>query len=154
VAPALEEIGKALYDARATYMIDENVGLTITYNRLKDPEGTETRIIELRRLHEEMDRMVLAAYGWADIDVPLFCSLSEADNRRLERFEAQVIDRLFVLNAKRADEERLKGLALTGASKKPKKMAGAATKKSPKTKKSGLQLPFGEATTETEDPDV
>ena len=57
----LEEIGQRLYDARAKYMVDENVGLTITYNRLKDPACAEPRILELRALHEEMDRADLAA---------------------------------------------------------------------------------------------
>lgn len=33
----LDDIGQRLYDARAAYMIKHQVGLTITYNRLKDP---------------------------------------------------------------------------------------------------------------------
>jgi hypothetical protein len=104
--PALEDIGQRLYDARATYMLDEQVGLTITYNRLKDASVTDPRIVELRRLHEEMDAAVLAAYGWSDIPVPPFCIANDADQKLLDAFETEVIDRLFALNAERAEQER------------------------------------------------
>ncbi|XXY54851.1 DNA methyltransferase [Sorangium sp. So ce269] len=127
VIPSLEAIGQRLYDARAAYMIDENVGLTITYNRLKDPASQVPRILELRRLHEEMDRAVLDAYGWTDIEVPPYCPLGDDDKKKLARFDDEVIDRLFVLNAKRAEEEKLKGLA-SGAKQK------GTVKKSPKKK--------------------
>jgi hypothetical protein len=107
VIAVLEGVGQRLYDFRAKYMVDENVGLTITYNRLKDPACTEPRILELRKLHEEMDRKVLDAYGWSDIEVPPYCPMNDADKTRLESFDGEVIDRLFVLNAKRAEEERV-----------------------------------------------
>jgi hypothetical protein len=118
VIPALEDIGQRLYDLRAKYMVDDNVGLTITYNRLKDPSCTEPRILELRNLHEEMDRQVLAAYAdgdpegrWLDLEVPPYCPLNDAEKKKLEAFEDGVIDRLFVLNGKRAEAERIAGLA-------------------------------------------
>ncbi|WP_438006402.1 type IIL restriction-modification enzyme MmeI [Sorangium sp. So ce321] len=127
VIPSLEAIGERLYTTRAAYMLDENVGLTITYNRLKDPGNQEHRILELRRLHEKMDRAVLDAYGWTDVEVPPYCPPGDDDKKKLERFEDEVIDRLFVLNAKRAEEEKLKGLASgakqKGASKGPAKKA-------------------------------
>ena len=118
VIPSLEDIGERLYDARASYMVDTDQGLTQTYNLLKDPDCHDERIEELRRLHEEMDRAVLAAYhdstgddAWAAIDVPPYCAASSADPdldahaKALERFNDLVIDRLFVLNAQRAAEE-------------------------------------------------
>ncbi|MCZ7681532.1 MAG: hypothetical protein M5U28_23145 [Sandaracinaceae bacterium] len=71
VIPGVEEIGQRLYDARATYLLKTQQGLTQTYNRLKDPACHDEPILELRRLHEEMDRAVLAAYGWTDLEVPL-----------------------------------------------------------------------------------
>ncbi|MFO0710811.1 MAG: DNA methyltransferase [Sandaracinus sp.] len=123
VIPSLEDIGQRLYDARAKYMVDEQVGLTITYNRLKDPTVTEARIVELRRLHEEMDAAVLAAYGWSDIPVPPFCLATDADQKAFEAFESEVIDRLFALNAKRAEEERLAGAGAEGKPKGAKKVA-------------------------------
>jgi hypothetical protein len=117
VVPSLEDIGSRLYDFRAAYMADENVGLTVTYNRLKDPTCSETRILELRKLHEEMDQKVLEAYAegdpegrWLEVEVPPYCPLNEADKKKVEAFEDAVIDRLFVLNAKRAADENRKGL--------------------------------------------
>jgi hypothetical protein len=121
---ALEDVGRHVYDLRAQYMADENVGLTVTYNRLKDPACTDARILELRRLHEEMDRKVLDAYAendpegrWGEVEVPPFCPMGDGDRKKVERFEGEVIDRLFVLNAKRAEEEKRTGASTTKASK-------------------------------------
>jgi hypothetical protein len=68
--PTLEAIGERLYTTRAAYMVAHHAGLTTTYNRLKDPENHDPEIVALRHLHEEMDRAVLAAYGWGDVAVP------------------------------------------------------------------------------------
>ncbi len=109
VIPELETIGQTLYDTRARYMVDTSQGLTQTYNKLKDPACDEPPVLELRRLHEELDRQVLHAYGWDDIVVPSYCPLTPADQKALESFEEEVIDRLFLLNAQRAEEERALG---------------------------------------------
>jgi hypothetical protein len=47
-------------------MVSNNEGLTSTYNRFHDPAETSDGILELRRLHDEMDQAVLAAYGWSE----------------------------------------------------------------------------------------
>ena len=113
VIPELEDIGQRLYEARAKYMLDTQQGLTATYNQLKDPACHEPRIEELRRLHEEMDHAVLAAYGWSDVSVPPYGTpTTDAERKALEAFEDEVIDRLFVLNAERAEEERKAALSL------------------------------------------
>ncbi len=113
VIPGLEDIGERLYDVRAMYMVDERVGLTVTYNRLKEPACDDARIRELRALHETMDRKVLEAYAeadpdgrWLDVDVPPMCPVTEADRRKVATFENAMLDRLVVLNAKRAEEEK------------------------------------------------
>jgi hypothetical protein len=107
VIPTLEDIGQRLYDTRAKFMLDTQQGLTTTYNLLKDPDCHEPPIEELRRLHEEMDRAVLAAYGWDDVPVPPYGTpTTDAERRALEAFEDEVIDRLFILNAQRAEEEK------------------------------------------------
>ncbi|WAL62463.1 Eco57I restriction-modification methylase domain-containing protein [Thermocoleostomius sinensis] len=63
----LEAIGKQYYDFRADLMVRNNEGLTQTYNRFHDPNEFDPDILKLRQLHDEMDRAVLAAYGWDDI---------------------------------------------------------------------------------------
>jgi hypothetical protein len=125
VIPALEDVGARLYDARAAYMVETQQGLTQTYNRLKDPDCHDPEIETLRRLHEEMDRAVLDAYGWTDLEVPLFCPTTPAEHQALERFKDEVIDRLFVLNAERAAEE---------AKSAPKKAAKGAKQPAKKSK--------------------
>jgi hypothetical protein len=136
---SLETIGERLYTARAQYMLDNQVGLTVTYNRLKDPTCADPRIIELRRLHEELDRAVLAAYGWSDIVVPPYGTPTTAEEKRaVEAFEDEVIDRLFALNAQRAEEERLAG-ATVGAKKKKGAGKGAKGKAAGGRKKKGAE---------------
>lgn len=98
----VEPAGEAVYEARAELMVDTDQGLTKTYNALKDPENNDDRIVELRRLHEVMDRAVLEAYGWSDIKVPPYCPMNLEEEVALEAFSDEIIDRLYVLNAERA----------------------------------------------------
>lgn len=65
--PKLEAAGEAYYRFRADLMVQNDEGLTKTYNRFHDPDERSNAIGELRRLHEAMDRAVLDAYGWTDI---------------------------------------------------------------------------------------
>jgi hypothetical protein len=102
----LESIGKDLYDFRARLMVERNHGLTVLYNQLKDSQVQDPEIVALRRLHEDIDRAVLAAYGWSAIDVPPYTEPTTAEEKRaFTAFEDAVIDRLFALNAERAAEE-------------------------------------------------
>jgi hypothetical protein len=125
ILPELESIGEKLYETRARLMVDTDKGLTKTYNALKDPACDDARILELRTLHEEMDRAVLAAYGWSDIPVPAFCPITDEDKAALQAFEDEVIDRLFVLNAERAAQEKQAAAATAPA---PKATRGRAKK--------------------------
>ncbi len=107
---ALEPVAQALYEARARYMVDTDQGLTQTYNHLKDPDCDAepdclARIRDLRRLHEDLDRAVLAAYGWSDLPAPPYCPATDSERAAVALFEDTVIDRLFALNADRAAEE-------------------------------------------------
>ncbi len=68
---SLEAIGERYHQFRAELMVSNNEGLTSTYNRFHDPAETSSDLLELRRLHGEMDQAVLAAYGWSD--VPTAC---------------------------------------------------------------------------------
>ncbi|XXY48857.1 DNA methyltransferase [Sorangium sp. So ce269] len=133
---ALQSAGATFYSARARYGAEENVGLTITYNALKDPDNDDPRILDLRALHEEMDRAVLAAYGWSDIAVPPYCPKTDEDRAALQAFEDEVIDRLFVLNAERAEQEKQAAVSTAPAVKpargRAKKPADEATLKPPR----------------------
>jgi hypothetical protein len=127
---ALDTIGHALYDARARFMTENNQGLTATYNQLKDADCDADRLPDIQRLralHEQLDRDVLAAYGWTDLTAPPYCSKTEADRASIVRFEEAVIDRLFELNARRAAAE-------SKAAGKSKPAASPKTAKSSKKK--------------------
>ena len=120
--PALEAAGKAYYDFRAALMIENDEGMTKTYNRFHDPDERDPRIAELRRLHAEMDRAVLHVYGWDDI--PTGCEFLldyEIDEETWGRkkkpwryrwpdaIRDDVLARLLALNAERAVQERIAG---------------------------------------------
>ncbi|MDP3154124.1 MAG: N-6 DNA methylase [Archangium sp.] len=110
---ALDGLGAKLDAERSGYLKANQVGLTTTYNRLKDEAVNDPAIISLRRRHEEVDRAVLDAYGWTDVKVPPYCGATPAE---LEAFEDDVLDRLFDLNERRAKEEAL--LAAPASKKK------------------------------------
>ena len=78
---ALESAGKAYYEFRARPMVETNLGLTKTYNRFHDPavsDAADPKIAELRRIHLQMDRAVLAAYRWPDLVARLDADVVQA----------------------------------------------------------------------------
>lgn len=77
--PTLEAVGKTYYEYRADLMVRNNQGLTDTYNRFHDPEERDPDILQLRDLHKQMDRAVLNAYGWHDIDTTCGFALDYLD---------------------------------------------------------------------------
>lgn len=108
----LEKPSEELHKARSDFMSRRLVGLTATYNLLRDPGCNDPEVGILREAHVEMDRRVLAAYKWTDIAVPPYTvPKSEAEKKALEKFEDDLIDRLFVLNAERAKAEAVTGHA-------------------------------------------
>ena len=135
----LERTGREYYDFRAALMVRNNEGLTKTYNRFHDPDERDPDILKLRDLHAAMDRAVLDAYGWTDIQPRCEFILDyvdeEDDNpgkpskkkkpyryRWPDEIRDEVLGRLLELNAQRAQEEGLAGAsiaALDGA--KPQK---------------------------------
>jgi hypothetical protein len=151
-AQLLESAGKDYYEFRAVLMVKNNEGLTDTYNRFHDPEETSPEILKLRELHTAMDRAVLDAYGWTDISTECEFLLDyedeeddEATGKGRQRKKPwryrwpdlvrdEVLARLLKLNAERAEQERLTGIAATTASPKPakKSTAGARPGRKPK----------------------
>ncbi|TAZ59568.1 hypothetical protein ELH71_10005 [Rhizobium ruizarguesonis] len=118
--PALEAAGRAYHDFRAALMIENDQGMTKTYNRFHDPVERSPGILRLRELHAEMDRAVIAAYGWDDLAErakPVFLDETSEDNHaylgRLfwpSDFRDEVLARLLALNAKRVAADRATGL--------------------------------------------
>jgi N-6 DNA Methylase len=120
--PTLEAIGRAYDEHRAALMVRNNEGLTQTYNRFHDPYERDAGIQHLRELHAEMDRAVLAAYGWSEI--PTECEFlldypiddEEWGNKRKpyhyrwpDDVGDEVLARLVALNSEWAAVERRSG---------------------------------------------
>ena len=130
--PSLEAVGQTYYDFRAQLMIDHDEGLTKSYNRFHNPNETDPSILRLRELHTEMDRAVLHAYGWDDVQTDceflLDYEIDEADwgtkkkpyrYRWPDAVRDDVLARLIALNGERAAEEERSGAAAAPA--KPKR---------------------------------
>lgn len=90
------------------------LGLTKTYNRFHNPEEYAEDIAELRRLHIELDRAVVRAYGWDDLVDRLEHGYHET--RQGVRFTVseavrrELLDRLLALNHERYAAEVEAGL--------------------------------------------
>ncbi len=122
--PSLEAVGGEYYEFRANLMINNGEGLTQTYNRFHDPDERNNDIENLRALHAAMDRAFLDAYGWTEI--PTECEFlldyeveqEEWGNKKKpwryrwpDKVRDEVLGRLLELNAERAREEDLSGVA-------------------------------------------
>jgi hypothetical protein len=116
--------GEGYYEFRAALMVQNDEGLTKTYNRFHDPDERDPQIVELRRLHAAMDRAVLDSYGWSDIPSASGFFLDyEIDEeewgskkkpyryRWPDEVRDEVLARLLELNAERAMEEARAGAA-------------------------------------------
>jgi hypothetical protein len=115
ILATLESIGCQYYEARTALMRSTNRGLTEIYNFFNNPEEHDQFIEHLRELHSAMDREVLDAYGWIDLNP--FAShereweAQEGENPapwRLRWPEADrgvVLARLLELNRRRNEEE-------------------------------------------------
>jgi hypothetical protein len=113
--PELERVGAQYYAFRAELMKRTEKGLTKTYNDFHDPDEAGADIVKLRDLHAEMDRAVLDAYGWTDIQPTNTFRLEfededEDDGRRRKKawrygwpdeLRDEVLARLLELNASR-----------------------------------------------------
>ncbi len=62
------QIGATYHEHRRQIMQDRQLGLTKTYNLFHNPTCTDADIVELRRLHVALDRIIIACYGWDDLD--------------------------------------------------------------------------------------
>jgi hypothetical protein len=142
--PALEAAGRAYYEYRAALMVENDEGLTSTYNRFHDPDERSPRIAKLRELHDAMDRAVLDAYGWADIRPTCAFLLDyeeeedeDAPTRRRKPYRFrwpdevrdEVLARLLALNEERAEQEALRGASATERGRAGRRGGGRSGKK-------------------------
>jgi hypothetical protein len=164
----LEELLAVKPADRRTWLKDQtDQSLTVqALNALKEaktPEDADERspdILRLRELHAAMDRAVLDAYGWTDLQptCEFLLDYEEDDDedesgggggsgsgsgRRRKKpwryrwpddVRDEVLARLLELNRRRAEQERLSGAASQGKAKSPSKSA----RKSPNDGQPGL----------------
>jgi hypothetical protein len=134
---SLEDIASRYFDNRGTLVETTRIGLTDTYNRFHDPLDRKPDIIELRRLHAEMDDAVLRAYGCDDLaDLAQDTSETGAAPRFLHRtdepefayqkryhwpawFRDKVLARLLELNRERTAEEAQEAKSASDGKMKP-----------------------------------
>ena len=117
----IEESGCSYYEFRSSLMRSRTTGFTTLYNYFHDPESSDPEVLHLRALHDAMDRAILDAYGWTDIQptcefIPEFDDEeSEDENGRPRKkkyryrwpdeVRDEVLARLLDLNRQRALEE-------------------------------------------------
>ncbi|MHB1624613.1 MAG: Eco57I restriction-modification methylase domain-containing protein [Candidatus Dormibacteria bacterium] len=103
--PELHDLGKALDTERDELMLSRALGLTKLYNQVHDPTIIDPAILRLRELHREIDRAVLAAYGWDDLDPQIGHHRTKIGTRWTVSHQArfQLLDRLLVENHRRAE---------------------------------------------------
>lgn len=90
----LETCGTALRQARDTAASSLNVGLSTLRDRV---EAGDQSVGALRDAEDAVDRAVLAAYGWSDLERP-----RNASSSRLPHDDAKVVERLADENTRRA----------------------------------------------------
>ena len=126
----LRDCAERLHTLRATMMRREGMGLTALYNALHDAGSVLPDVEALRGLHEELDCLAAAAYGWDDLDMGHDFRqveyLPENDRTRhtiAETTRLEILRRLSALNRERYEAEQ--GAVVE---KKPRK-TGARRKK-------------------------
>ena len=88
----VKELGDALKSdlVRSAGYVSTKKDSTSTHNRFHDPSETSSGLLELRRLHGEMDQAVLNAYGWSDVHTACGFGLDYLDSEE----DAQLPDEL------------------------------------------------------------
>lgn len=129
---SLEGIGELYLSYRRETSLAGNQGLTQVYNRLHErPEDRSERIEGLRQLRRELDRAVVEAYGWSDLELDHDFREIDYGGKKALRFtisdalRVRVLDRLLELNHERYADEVRRGLHVKGKEKRKRQRAGA-----------------------------
>lgn len=102
------QMGAEYHEHRRQIMLTRNIGLTRIYNLFHDPNCTDANIQYLRELHVEMDRAILACYGWEDLDPQHGFYPNDRGQTRFtvsSQARRQILWRLLELNNQIAREE-------------------------------------------------
>ena len=105
-------LGEAYHEHRRQTMLARQLGLTKTYNLFHNRECTDADIARLRELHAEMDRAVLACYGWTDLDPGHGFHANDRGQMRFTVSPAarrEILRRLLALNLEIAAREAAAG---------------------------------------------
>ncbi|MFG2174091.1 Eco57I restriction-modification methylase domain-containing protein [Streptomyces niveus] len=65
---SMKAAGNNLERLRAELMGERRLGLTKLYNSFHDPIVSDLDILNLRKIHQEIDCATVEAYGWTDLD--------------------------------------------------------------------------------------
>ncbi|MEH0934241.1 Eco57I restriction-modification methylase domain-containing protein [Micromonospora psammae] len=115
LTPELRAFGDRLDTYRRDVMLSRQAGLTSTYNLAFDPSCQDEDIVELRRIHRDIDAAVCRAYDWGDLVAQ---GLDHGFHRAgaYTRYtvgpavQREILDRLLELNHQRYAEEEAQGL--------------------------------------------
>ncbi|WP_017624452.1 Eco57I restriction-modification methylase domain-containing protein [Nocardiopsis chromatogenes] len=127
----MRDLGEHLDTYRRDVMLSRDSGLTKTYNLVFDPDCNDEDIVELRRIHREIDEATIRAYGWED-RIEAVGGLDHGFHKvggRETRYtigpaaQREVLDSLLELNHERYAEEVAQGLHDKKKSGKSKKKA-------------------------------
>jgi hypothetical protein len=116
LTPEMRELGDRLDTYRRdNVMLARQAGLTATYNLVNDPKCTDDDIVELRRIHREIDEAVCRAYGWDDLvrqglDHGFHAVGRETRYTVGPALQREFVDRLLELNHERYAAEVAAGL--------------------------------------------
>jgi hypothetical protein len=120
----LEVAGAALNTFRSRLMSEGEIGLTLLYNRLHDPNVTERDIQHLRDIQVELDLATSAAYGWSDIPLEhAFYGTRQGMRYTVSpAARSQLLDRLLELNQRCHSDEVAAGLVAVDSAGKNSQM--------------------------------
>jgi hypothetical protein len=113
----LRSVSDNYLSLRKTLQIQRNLNLTKIYNALHDRLDSETHVTALRKGRIALDKALLAAYGWTEVqlnhDFRQASYISESNTIRFtmaDEARLEILRRLAALNFERHEEEVALGL--------------------------------------------